>query len=249
MIKKAGAYGVVFAGIILLLRVVLAEELDAMRIVTRHQQYRSLTQAADMKKLTWSTNLERLAKSIVETCPERVEEVRSLPELKDFGANLGSAPYPAPVQEGYVEDIQTSIIDKWGFERSYYYPNGGCPNQGCDSWWQIVWSIASEVGCSITVCEDRSVMVCIYDSRADITADAPFKSGKACSACPIGYELCENNMCVPGEATTTEPEFQTSVFPTTTDQPYVHGRDDGANRLTVLLTASLLVLLQLLVLT
>ena len=85
----------------------------------------------------WSVSLERIAASVVEKCPTSVQSVRTLEELRDLGANMGSAPYPPPMQDGYPEDIQTSIIDQWGSERSYYYPDSGCPGTPCDSWWQV----------------------------------------------------------------------------------------------------------------
>ncbi|VDK21373.1 unnamed protein product [Taenia asiatica] len=232
-----------------------AEKPDTMRILTRHQQYRSLTQAADMLKMTWSVNLERIAASVVEKCPTSVEAVRSQAELRDLGANLGSAPYPPPEQDGYPEDIQTSIIDQWGSQRSYYYPDSGCPAHPCDSWWQVVWSNASQVGCSLKVCGNKSVMVCIYNSRANNNTDAPFKIGKACSACPYGYSRCEQGMCVADTNPQIEPEPLPEFLPAasnTNRNDNTEGSDNGTdsytdpdstNRLTVLLTTSICLLL------
>ncbi|EUB57620.1 Cysteine-rich secretory protein LCCL domain-containing [Echinococcus granulosus] len=234
---------------------VRAEKPDVMRILTRHQQYRSLTQAADMMKMTWSVNLERIAALVVEKCPKSVEAVRSQTELRDLGANLGSAPYPPPLQDGYPEDIQTSIIDQWGSQRSYYYPDSGCPGHPCDAWWQVVWSNASQVGCSLKVCGTKSIMVCIYNSRANNETDAPFKIGKACSACPYGYSKCEQGMCVAEKNLLIEPEplpgflpaapstgenDNTEINDSGTDS---YGDPDSTSRLTVLLTSSICIFL------
>ena len=82
-------------------------------------------------------NLEKIAASIVVKCPTAVESVRAQLRERNLGANLGSAPYPPPMHDGYPEDIQTSIIDQWGSERSFYYPDSGCAAQPCNSWWQV----------------------------------------------------------------------------------------------------------------
>ncbi|VDM16192.1 unnamed protein product [Hydatigera taeniaeformis] len=250
MTEQGRFQGALIFGLVvgLVIGCVRGEKPDTLRILTRHQQYRSLTHAADMLKMTWSVNLERIAASVVEKCPTSVEAVRSQPELRDLGANLGSEPYPPTLRDGYPEDIQTSIIDQWGSQRSHFNPDSGCPTQPCDSWWQVVWSNASQVGCSLKVCGDKSVMVCIYNSRANNNTNAPFKIGKVCSACPYGYSRCEEEMCVADKNPQIEPEPVPEFSPAASNtgskvntESTDNGSDgytvpDSTNRLTILLT-------------
>ncbi|VDL57609.1 unnamed protein product [Hymenolepis diminuta] len=156
--------------------------------------------------------MEKIAANVVKKCPASREELLSMPQLSKLGVNVGSVPYPTPVRDGYPEDIQTSIIDQWGSERSNYRIEGGCPSAPCNSWWQIVWSKVSHIGCSLNNCGNRTTMVCIYSSRADPETDHPFKVGNGCSACPEGFERCENKMCASESQNPTEPEFQSEAF-------------------------------------
>nr|CDS30277.2 peptidase inhibitor 16 [Hymenolepis microstoma] len=133
-------------------------------------------------------------------------------KLSTFGINVGSVPYPTPVREGYPEDIQTSIIDQWGSERSNYRMEGGCPSAPCDSWWQIVWSKVSQIGCSLKNCGNITKMVCVYNARADPETDHPFKTGSSCSACPEGFKRCESGMCAPESQYPVEPDFHFDAF-------------------------------------
>ncbi|KAM7539750.1 hypothetical protein Aperf_G00000021192 [Anoplocephala perfoliata] len=214
MARQGGCLNFLVFGVFaaLLLGYMQAEKPDTMRILMRHNQYRGLLQAADMIILTWNTSLEKVAASVVDKCLLSVSSIRSLPQLHNLGANLGTAPYPTPNnQNGYPDDIQTSIIDQWGSERSAHIPEGGCPTQPCDSWWQMVWSNVSQIGCSLKVCGNNTAMVCIYNSRANTGIDHPFKPGERCTACPIGFRKCENVsqalMCAAETGIPVEPDL------------------------------------------
>ncbi|KAM3171661.1 hypothetical protein ACTXT7_016162 [Hymenolepis weldensis] len=48
--------------------------------------------------------------------------------------------------------------------------------------------------------------------KADPETDHPFKTGNSCSACPEGFELCENEMCTSESQNPAEPDFQPDAF-------------------------------------
>ncbi|XP_069566952.1 peptidase inhibitor R3HDML [Brachyistius frenatus] len=73
---------------------------------------------------------------------------------------------------------------------------------------QMVWASSSRVGCAVRTCSDMqafgsswnqaTLLVCNYSIKGNWVGQAPYKSGKPCSACPSSYgATCWRNQCSP----------------------------------------------------
>lgn len=70
----------------------------------------------------------------------------------------------------------------------------------------MVWANTNKMGCAINKCSNMNVygsswrtavfLVCNYSIKGNWVGEAPYKSGKPCSACPSKYGgSCNRNQC------------------------------------------------------
>ncbi|XP_041060956.1 R3H domain containing-like [Carcharodon carcharias] len=183
---------------------------DRNEILDYHNRVRSqvFPPAANMEYMLWD---DRLAKS-AEAWAAHCKWNHGPPSLLRYvGQNMS-------IQSGRYRSI-LDLVRSWYEERRYYsfpYPrecNPRCPNKCsgavCSHYTQMVWAASNRIGCAVHTCNNMKVwgsswphttfLVCNYSIKGNWIAEAPYKSGKPCSACPPSYGgSCSNNLCVPG---------------------------------------------------
>ncbi|KAM9372293.1 peptidase inhibitor R3HDML [Phaethornis superciliosus] len=74
---------------------------------------------------------------------------------------------------------------------------------------QMVWASSSRLGCALATCANVQMwgstwqhtvpLICNYAIKGNWLAEAPYKVGRPCSACPPTYSKgCSNNICFTG---------------------------------------------------
>jgi len=162
--------------------------------------------AANMMKLTWSTELENIAQKYADTCPGPNHNEARTPGDVYFGENIAWNMYMKLDKPEDVENTQGGLkwyIDNWfsevddfnGNNLVAYSTNG--PVVG--HYVQMVWGETSEVGCgSVATAKDKSGMFsnwlyCNYSPGGNILGTVLYEKGPACSKCPTGTK-CEGNL-------------------------------------------------------
>ncbi|GCC22627.1 peptidase inhibitor 15-like [Chiloscyllium punctatum] len=183
---------------------------DRNVILDYHNRVRSqvFPPAANMEYMLWD---DRLAKSAEAWAAHCIWD-HGPPSLMRFvGQNMS-------IQSGSYRSI-LDLVRSWYDEVRYYsfpYPrecNLRCPNKCrgavCSHYTQMVWATSNRIGCAVHTCNNMKVwgsfwphttfLVCNYSIKGNWIGEAPYKTGKPCSACPPSYGgSCSNNLCVPG---------------------------------------------------
>ncbi|XP_007909678.1 peptidase inhibitor 15 [Callorhinchus milii] len=183
---------------------------DRLGILEYHNWVRSqvFPPAANMEYMIWD---DRLAKSAEAWAAQCVWDHGPPSLMRYIGQNLST-------QSGRYRSI-LDLVKSWYDEGRYYsYPhprecNPRCPNKCsgavCSHYTQMVWAASNRIGCAVHTCNNMNVwgaswrrttfLVCNYSIKGNWIGEAPYKSGKPCSACPPSYGgSCSNNMCFPG---------------------------------------------------
>ncbi|CAO2577867.1 Peptidase inhibitor R3HDML [Lemmus lemmus] len=111
------------------------------------------------------------------------------------------------------------LVKSWSEEKRHYsFPAPKdcaphcpwlCRGPVCSHYTQMVWASSSRLGCALHTCSSIDVwgstwqqavyLVCNYAIKGNWIGEAPYKTGKPCSACPSSYQgNCNSNMCFSG---------------------------------------------------
>jgi hypothetical protein len=198
-----------------------AEELEKA-FLDAHNDVRSdvSPSASNMKKLTWDSELAKIAQTYAALCNYTANESKkdqSSGEYESVGENLylEKGDYVSNLTEKYSDNGKTGaneVVEAWYEEwKNYSFETDSCQNDSlCDHFLQVTWADTESVGCAATFCPTVvgaswcdeyggcTLVVCNYGEGSK-TGESPFDEGSACSNCPSGYGDCEDNLCVPQE--------------------------------------------------
>ncbi|GBL77352.1 Peptidase inhibitor 16 [Araneus ventricosus] len=159
-------------------------------IVDLHNFYRSnvTPPAADMKLLVWDDELEHLAQIWADHCTFEHGKPRSTYSKGVYGQKI----YIGPDRTGY-----TATRMWFGHGDQYDVRTRTCRAAGgCSYYMQVAWSRSSRIGCGVTKCDTRYIIVCNYFESA-IYGQHMYAVGVPCSQCTDENEiLCWNNLCI-----------------------------------------------------
>ncbi|XP_060691893.1 peptidase inhibitor 15-like [Hemiscyllium ocellatum] len=183
---------------------------DRNVILDYHNRVRSqvFPPAANMEYMLWD---DRLAKSAEAWAAHCIWDHGPPSLMRYVGQNMS-------IQSGSYRSILDLVRSWYGEVRYYSFPyprecNLRCPNKCsgavCSHYTQMVWATSNRIGCAVHTCNNMKVwgsfwphttfLVCNYSIKGNWIGEAPYKTGKPCSACPPSYGgSCSNNLCVPG---------------------------------------------------
>jgi len=150
--------------------------------------------AANMHKMVWDGELEKIAKDFASKCivahnPERHKLAKSFDWVGEniaWGTGSCGEKDCGDVYEG---------VKRWFTEsKSYNYESGECLGK-CTLYTQMVWWESNKLGCGAKRCGDRTILVCNYAPGGNYVGQRPYSEGRPCSKCPENM-ICEDNLCV-----------------------------------------------------
>ncbi|XP_048873117.1 R3H domain containing-like [Brienomyrus brachyistius] len=170
---------------------------DMSSLLDYHNRVRSqvFPPAANMEYMVWD---ERLAKSAESWASQCVWEHGPPLAMKFMGQNLA-------ISSGRYRSI-LELVRSWHDEKhSFSYPSR-CSGSVCSHYTQMVWASTNRVGCAMNRCSNMNVfgsvwrkavlLVCNYSIKGNWVGEAPYRTGRPCSACPPSYGgTCSNNLC------------------------------------------------------
>ncbi|ESO09328.1 hypothetical protein HELRODRAFT_190459 [Helobdella robusta] len=192
-------------------------------IVDLHNDLRRLESSSNMRKLKWDSQLYKLARSWAEECinsyghPYRKEIPYSFISQNIFidsvpssylenDENLESF-YSKNLISKKSKTLVTNAIYEWyGEKRFYDGENRKCKlEQGCNSYFRIVRSNSTRVGCAHNFCanifgsarRNQLIVICNYNFGTMDDSDetsAPYLKGVPCSLCNPA-EICDDQLC------------------------------------------------------
>jgi len=168
-------------------------------IVNKHNSLRAQEGASDMEMMTWNESLAMAAARWVAKC------------IKGNG-------YPALPNTGFIDYGQNilltvngtilvgTVIPEWSTQKQWYvYDTLQCrKGKRCNSYTQMVWATARQIGCAHHYCETVSssdvdgggeYIACNYVPAGNEEGQKPFKKGPPCSQCESGAGWCKDNLC------------------------------------------------------
>ncbi len=141
-------------------------------MVAAHNQWRS---QVGVPRLKWSEKLVDVAQSWADTLKNR--GCGFYHSGNGYGENLYKA---SPLiwsngQRDFQDKTPKEVIDSWGSEIKYYnYANNSCSGV-CGHYTQVVWKGTTEVGCAMSVCDDKSqIWACSYSPAGNIVGQKPY---------------------------------------------------------------------------
>uniref|UniRef100_A0A8C8CDY1 SCP domain-containing protein n=1 Tax=Oncorhynchus tshawytscha TaxID=74940 RepID=A0A8C8CDY1_ONCTS len=152
-------------------------------------------QAANMEIMVWDEQLAKSADSWASRC---IWDHGPSQTMRYMGQNLS-------INSGRYWSI-IELVRSWQDEKnSFSYPNT-CSGPVCSHYTQMVWANTNKMGCAINKCSNMNVygsswrtavfLVCNYSIKGNWVGEAPYKSGKPCSACPSKYGgSCNRKQC------------------------------------------------------
>merc|ERR1712142_393111 len=154
--------------------------------------------AANMRKLSWSIELEELAQSWADNC-----ETKHNPDARGVaGENWASLSTSDQWSKTAVEDnLVESVEDGWYAEVSLFSSQDIHPfrfDPATGHYTQVVWAETEAVGCGLAYYSKgggyEGLLVCNYKDAGNIVNSRLYITGKACSACPDRYS-CWDGLC------------------------------------------------------
>ena len=150
-----------------------------------HNAFRSMVKptAANMHKMVWDDELEKIAKDFASKCivahnPERHKLAKSFDWVGEniaWGTGSCGEKDCGDVYEG---------VKRWFTEsKSYNYESGECLGK-CTLYTQMVWWESNKLGCGAKRCGDRTILVCNYAPGGNYVGQRPYTEGRPCSKCP-----------------------------------------------------------------
>lgn len=163
-------------------------------------------QSANMHKMVWDEDLEKIAKDFAGKCivahnPERHKEAKQFDWVGEniaWGTGSCGDKDCGDVYEG---------VKRWFTEsKSYNFDTGDCSGK-CTLYTQMVWWESNKLGCGAKRCGDRTILVCNYAPGGNYVGQRPYSAGKPCTKCGDNF-TCEDNLCV--EKTTASNQNPTN---------------------------------------
>ncbi|TCS42647.1 CAP domain-containing protein [Reinekea marinisedimentorum] len=132
--------------------------------------------ATALESLTWSTDLEDVARGHAEACVYEHNAERSDTISGYVGENIAAATWEA----GAIY-----VVNMWAAEVEYYdYETNSCDDgEQCGHYTQIVWSDTTEVGCAVSYCSSLEntgwsnggyFYVCNYSPGGNYVGQQPY---------------------------------------------------------------------------
>ncbi|XP_067302247.1 R3H domain containing-like [Pseudorasbora parva] len=170
---------------------------DMKALLDYHNRVRSqvFPPAANMEYMVWD---ERLAKSAESWASQCIWDHGPPHVLRSSGQNLS-------IFSGRYRSI-VDLVRSWYDERhSFSFPDR-CSGSVCTHYTQMVWATSNKIGCAVKMCSNiyvfgstwkqATLLVCNYSIKGNWVGEAPYKTGKPCSACPSSYGgSCDKNQC------------------------------------------------------
>jgi pathogenesis-related protein 1 len=149
----------------------------------------------DLPEMSWSEQAAEQAQEWADTLARNGCRMRHNPDLQDHGQNLFWAGPRREVtvtrsgQTGEIVDreVRTSVqeitaqdvVESWASEKQWYdYEADECrapEGESCGHYTQIVWADTTEVGCGMSVCEDKGqIWTCDYYPAGNIVGQRPY---------------------------------------------------------------------------
>ncbi|KAJ8016976.1 hypothetical protein DPEC_G00012980 [Dallia pectoralis] len=162
-----------------------------------HNHVRSevFPQAANMETMVWDEKLAKSAESWASRCiwvhgPSQT--------MRYMGQNLS-------IHSGRYRSV-IELVKSWHDEKHYFFYPNRCSGSVCSHYTQMVWANTNRMGCAINKCPNMNVfgsfwktavfLVCNYSIKGNWVGEAPYRSGRPCSACPSKYGgSCNRNQC------------------------------------------------------
>ncbi|KAM3872135.1 peptidase inhibitor R3HDML [Diretmus argenteus] len=178
---------------------------DVNALLDYHNRVRSQVSppAANMEYMVWDEGLAKSADSWASRC---IWDHGPTQAMRYMGQNLS-------INSGRYPSI-TDLVRSWRDERHHFsYPNR-CSGSVCSHYTQMVWASTNKMGCAIKKCSnmyvfgsiwrEATLLVCNYSIKGNWVGEAPYRTGRPCSACPSSYGgSCWRNQCSGDSKTTT----------------------------------------------
>jgi len=175
-------------------------------ILDKHNFLRAQESSSDMPKLTWDTALEASAQLWAQKCTFS----HASKDAGGHGECAGNACGQKNgenlwMSSGGSLDVEKAVEDWYNEKQDYTYADGtyqsgNCAaSKVCGHYTQVVSARTSKLGCAVaTGCTGAyaNYVVCQYDPPGNMVGAPLFRTGTACSACPIGFDCCQAGLCV-----------------------------------------------------
>ncbi len=150
---------------------------------------------SDLPALSWSERAAEQAQDWADTLASDGCRMRHNPALQEHGQNLFWAGARREVtttrsgETGAVLDrtvgtrvqqiAADDVVESWASERQWYdYEADACrapQGASCDHYTQIVWAETTDVGCGMSVCENKGqIWVCEYYPAGNVVGQRPY---------------------------------------------------------------------------
>ena len=148
-------------------------------------QHNHWREEAGVSALRWSFQLAAYAQEWADELAEQgctmQHRPRGGPFAQQHGENLFWAS-PVMWSDGRREVQQITpddVVDAWDEEKQWYdYASNRCsapPNESCGHYTQVVWATSQELGCAMTICQDKGQLwVCNYDPPGNYIGQKPY---------------------------------------------------------------------------
>ncbi|KAL1020625.1 hypothetical protein UPYG_G00002600 [Umbra pygmaea] len=176
-------------------RAISSREMNALLEYHNRVRAEVFPQAANMEAMVWDDKLAQSAEAWASQC---MWDHGPAHTMRYMGQNLS-------IRSSRYRSV-TELVRSWHEEKNLFsFPNR-CNGPVCSHYTQMVWASTSRMGCALNKCSNINVygsfwktavfLVCNYSIKGNWVGEAPYKSGKPCSACPSKYGgSCYRNQC------------------------------------------------------
>jgi pathogenesis-related protein 1 len=141
-------------------------------MTTAHNQWRAQVGAPNIR---WSEKLVDVAQTWADSLKN--DGCGFYHSKNGYGENLYKA---SPLmwsdgRRGFQDKTPREVTDSWGDEiKDYNYEKNSCSGV-CGHYTQVVWKDTTEVGCAMSVCDDKSQLwVCSYSPAGNLVGTRPY---------------------------------------------------------------------------
>jgi len=168
---------------------------------------RAQAQAANMKKLVWSLELERIAQRWADQCSQGSEH-DALREKLD-GTTVGQSVFhvSSTTRTNDHESAMAELLgglEVWYNQRKSIGFNPGhikefWRHSGIEEYSQLIWAETEEIGCGMVYWQADdgydNILICNYAKGGNQKGRYIYTIGKPCSSCPAEFSDCETGLC------------------------------------------------------